>query len=150
VTKCSARPLGSLSAAPAPQQLVRFMALSARIQLTIAVLAAVVVIIASADHCAGSIAFSIWPALTFSNLWTTPDGHRISTNFATGSPPKPAINRLSLAERYPTAVLTVKYCANPDADTTLTRQPMPSRFDFLPMVCIPNHFLLFPPSFRST
>src|SRR6266576_4127409 len=109
-----------------------------------------IAIILSPHHWVGSIAFNTWPALTFSNLWTTPDGHRISTNFAIGSPPKPAINRLSLAERYPTAVLTVKYWASPDADTTLTRQPMPSRFDFLPMVCIPNHFLRFPPSFRST
>ena len=55
--------------------------------------------IASADHCAGSIAFNIWPALTFSNLWTTPDGHRISTNFAVESPPRPTINRVLVTGR---------------------------------------------------
>jgi hypothetical protein len=64
---------------------------------------------ASRDHWAGSTAFSIWFAFTFSNLCTIPEGQRISTSFAVESSPKPAITRLSLAERYPTAVLTVKY-----------------------------------------
>ena len=48
------------------------------------------------------------------------------------------------------AVLTVKYWVKPEADTTFTRQPMPSRFDFLPRVRMPSQFFRFPPSFRST
>ena len=37
--------------------------------------------------------------------------------------------RLSLAERYPTAVVTVAYWVRPDAETTFTRAPIPPRFD---------------------
>ena len=43
----------------------------------------------TSDHGAGSVAVSICPALTFSNFWTTPEGHRISTSFAVASPPRP-------------------------------------------------------------
>src|SRR6185369_1769394 len=51
------------------------------------------------SHWTGSIAFRVWLALTFSNFWTIPEGHWISTSFAMESAPKPTSRRLSLAER---------------------------------------------------
>src|SRR5205807_2555104 len=62
---------------------------------------------APGDHWIGSTALSTWRAFTFSNFCTTPDGQRISTSLAVESLPNPAMTRLSLADRYPTAVLTV-------------------------------------------
>src|SRR6185437_10551383 len=86
------------------------------------------------DHWVGSTALRYCRALTFSNFCRIPDGQRISISLAVLSFPSPAITRLSLAERYPTAVFTVKYWVSPEADTILIRAPIPSRFDFVPTV----------------
>src|SRR5271168_1595629 len=51
------------------------------------------------NHWAGSTALRYCRALTFSNFCTTPEGHRISISLALESWPRPAITRLSLAER---------------------------------------------------
>ena len=55
----------------------------------------------------GSVATNTSPAFTFSNFCTTPEGHLISTSFALVSRSRPTMSRLSLAERYPAAVVTV-------------------------------------------
>ena len=52
-----------------------------------------------AAWAAGSVATSVRPAATCSNLWTAPLGHRISTSFADVSSPSPTSTRRSLADR---------------------------------------------------
>src|SRR5215831_11333569 len=102
------------------------------------------------NHWLGSTTFTYCLALTLSSFCTMPEGHLISISFAVESPAKPAITRLSLAERYPTAVFTVKYSVSPEAETTLIRAPMPSRLDFVPSVSMPIQLFWLPPSFRNT